>query len=55
MIKTENAVSGGPGFSFNTWGDFLLGNVLNYSRVAAISFPTCITSTVKPTCRMTGS
>ena len=32
MIKTENAVSGGPGFSFNTWGDFLLGNVLTYSQ-----------------------
>ncbi|HMG85043.1 MAG TPA: TonB-dependent receptor [Terracidiphilus sp.] len=32
MIKTENAVSGGPGFSFNTWGDFLLGNVRTYSQ-----------------------
>jgi hypothetical protein len=32
MIKTENAVSGGPNFSFNTWGDFLLGNVLTYSQ-----------------------
>jgi len=32
MIKTENAVSGGPSFSFNTWGDFLLGNVLTYSQ-----------------------
>lgn len=32
MIKTENAVSGGPSFSFNSWGDFLLGNVLTYSQ-----------------------
>ncbi len=32
MIKTENAVSGGPSFSFNTWGDFLLGNVRTYSQ-----------------------
>ncbi len=42
MIKTENAVSGGPGFSFasqnananNAWsfGDFLLGNVNTYSQ-----------------------
>lgn len=32
MIKTENAVSGGPNFSFNSWGDFLLGNVLTYSQ-----------------------
>ena len=32
MIKTENAVSGGPNFSFDTWGDFLLGNVLTYSQ-----------------------
>ncbi len=32
MIKTENAVSGGPSFSFNSWGDFLLGNVRTYSQ-----------------------
>jgi len=42
MIKTENAVSGGPTFSFdnqnknanNGWsfGDFLLGNVFNYNQ-----------------------
>jgi len=32
MIKTENAVSGGPNFSFNSWGDFLLGNVRTYSQ-----------------------
>jgi hypothetical protein len=42
MIKTENAVSGGPNFSFanqdananNSWsfGDFLLGNVNTYSQ-----------------------
>ncbi|WP_263353177.1 TonB-dependent receptor [Acidicapsa acidisoli] len=32
MIKTENAVDGGPNFKFNTWGDFLLGNVLVYQQ-----------------------
>jgi hypothetical protein len=42
MIKTENAVSGGPSFSFanqnanatNSWsfGDYLLGNVFNYNQ-----------------------
>ncbi len=42
MIKTENAVSGGPTFSFdnqnanatNSWsfGDFLLGDVFNYNQ-----------------------
>jgi hypothetical protein len=34
MIKTENAVAGGPTFSFNTWGDFLLGNVLTYTQAS---------------------
>jgi len=34
MIKTENAVDGGPTFEFNTWGDFLLGNVLTYSQAS---------------------
>jgi hypothetical protein len=32
MIKTENAVSGGPSFSFNSFGDFLLGNVRTFSQ-----------------------
>jgi carboxypeptidase family protein/TonB-dependent receptor-like protein len=34
MIKTENAVDGGPTFKFNTWGDFLLGNVLTYQQAS---------------------
>ena len=32
MLKTENATSGEPSFSFNSWGDFLLGNVSTYSQ-----------------------
>ncbi|KAA6463414.1 TonB-dependent receptor [Acidobacteria bacterium AB60] len=32
MIKTENAVNGEPNFSFNSWGDFLLGNVSSFSQ-----------------------
>lgn len=32
MLKTENATSGDPSFSFNSWGDFLLGNVSTYSQ-----------------------
>jgi hypothetical protein len=32
MIKTENAVNGEPNFSFNSWGDFLLGNVSTFSQ-----------------------
>jgi hypothetical protein len=30
MIKTENAINGEPNFSFNSWGDFLLGNVASF-------------------------
>ena len=32
MLKTENGSSGNPSFQFNTWQDFLLGNVLVYSQ-----------------------
>lgn len=32
MLKTENASGGNPGFDFNTWGDFLLGNAVQYSQ-----------------------
>ena len=32
MIKTENAVNGEPSFSFNSWGDFLLGNVATFTQ-----------------------
>jgi len=34
MLKTENAVNGGPSFTFPTWGDFLLGNVLTYTQAS---------------------
>jgi len=32
MIKTENAVNGEPSFSFNSWGDFLVGNVSTFHQ-----------------------
>ena len=32
MIKTENAVNGEPSFSFNSWGDFLVGNVASFTQ-----------------------
>ena len=32
MIKTENAVNGEPNFNFNSWGDFLVGNVKTFSQ-----------------------
>ena len=34
MLKTENAVAGGPAFSFDSFGDFLLGNVRTYSQAS---------------------
>jgi hypothetical protein len=32
MIKTENAVNGEPSFSFNSWADFLVGNVSSFGQ-----------------------
>ena len=32
MIKTENAVNGNPFFNFNSWGDFLVGNVKSFGQ-----------------------
>ncbi len=32
MLKTENGSSGNPSFQFNTWQDFLLGNVAIYQQ-----------------------
>jgi hypothetical protein len=32
MLKTENAVNGNPSFTFNTWGDFLVGNVYAFGQ-----------------------
>jgi hypothetical protein len=34
MLKTEDASEGNPGFNFNTWGDFLLGNASQYSQAS---------------------
>ena len=34
MLKTENGTFGNPGFSFTSWGDFLLGNVSSYSQTS---------------------
>jgi hypothetical protein len=39
MLKTENAVTGGPTFSFDTFGDFLLGNVRTYSQASRDIIP----------------
>jgi hypothetical protein len=32
MIKTENATEGNPNYSFNSWGDFLVGDVATFSQ-----------------------
>ena len=32
MLKNEDAGGGNPNFQFNTWGDFLLGNVALYTQ-----------------------
>lgn len=34
MLKTENASGGNPSFNFNTWQDFLLGNVSTYQQAS---------------------
>ncbi len=34
MLKTEDASEGNPGFDFNTWGDFLLGDAVQYSQAS---------------------
>jgi hypothetical protein len=34
MLKTEDAAEGNPNFTFNTWGDFLLGNVTEYTQAS---------------------
>jgi hypothetical protein len=34
MLKTEDASEGNPGFNFNTWGDFLLGDAAQYSQAS---------------------
>jgi hypothetical protein len=32
LLKNENGGGGNPNFTFNTWGDFLLGNVAVYTQ-----------------------
>ena len=34
MLKTEDASEGNPSFNFNTWGDFLLGDAVQYSQAS---------------------
>jgi len=60
MIKTENAVfSYAPGagsnpiYMFNTFGDFLLGNVATFSQANRDVVPDCTSSTARCICRTT--
>ncbi|HEX3985231.1 MAG TPA: carboxypeptidase regulatory-like domain-containing protein [Acidobacteriaceae bacterium] len=39
MLKTEDASEGNPAFNFNTWGDFLLGSVSQYSQASRDIIP----------------
>ncbi len=39
MLKTENGSSGNPSFQFNTFGDFLLGNVALYQQASRDVIP----------------
>jgi hypothetical protein len=39
MLKSENGTGGNPSFSFNSWGDFLLGNVFTYSQASRDIIP----------------
>ena len=39
MLKTENGSSGNPSFQFNTWQDFLLGNVALYQQPSRDTIP----------------
>jgi hypothetical protein len=39
MLKTEDGSAGNPNFSFNTWGDFLLGNATVYSQASRDIIP----------------
>jgi hypothetical protein len=39
MLKTENASSGAANFEFNTFQDFLLGNVLQYTQQSRDTIP----------------
>ena len=39
MLKTENASSGAANFQFNSFQDFLLGNVANYNQASRDTIP----------------
>jgi hypothetical protein len=39
MLKTENASEGNAAFYFNTWADFLLGNVSEYTQASRDIIP----------------
>ena len=39
MLKTENGPSGNPSFQFDTWQDFLLGNVVLYQQPSRDTIP----------------
>jgi hypothetical protein len=39
MLKTENASSGAASFEFNTFADFLLGNVMTYTQASRDTVP----------------
>jgi hypothetical protein len=39
MIKTENGTGGNPGYSFNSWGDFLVGDVASFSQASRDVIP----------------
>ncbi len=39
MVKSENGVGGNPNYSFNSWGDFLVGNVLSFSQASRDVIP----------------
>jgi len=56
MLKTENASEGNPNFFFNTWGDFLLGNVPSTEQANRDIIPDLNFSGIrKRMSRMTGS
>ncbi len=39
MVKSENGVGGNPNYSFNSWGDFLVGNVLSFGQASRDVIP----------------
>lgn len=39
MIKTENGVGGNPNYSFNSWGDFLVGDVASFGQASRDVIP----------------